>query len=152
MAKSLYGHRIGADVKEQEAAQGVKLVPDNKTLIAMPFNDEHDDEVNPTRLKSMKEIFGHYKPNREVVLKKANDESVEKVLHFNNLKDFTKDGIIAQSPVLQELEEQEKVYAKLGDVLQNNDTLKTVLNNEEDKKEFLELLDTLILELNESKS
>ena len=149
MAKTLYGHRIGATVQEAEAPQGVKLVPDNKTLMAMAFNDEHDDEVAPIRLKSMKEIFAHYKPSREMIFDTADDESEEITIKFNSLKDFTKNGIIEQSKTLQDLEEQEVIYSKFTDVLQNNDKLKTVLGNDEHKKEFLELLETLIEELKE---
>ena len=44
MAKTLYGYRLGADVKEKDAPTGVKLVPDNKTLMALPLNDDHDDD------------------------------------------------------------------------------------------------------------
>jgi len=150
MAKTLYGHRIGANVHEPDAPQGVKVVPDNKTLIVMPFNDEHDEEVDPERLKSMKEIFAHYKPSREVVLKSADGDSEEKVLQFNELKDFTKDGIIDQSKVLQELEEQQETYSRMMDVLANNGQLRTVLNNDENKKDFVELLQTLIEELSET--
>lgn len=150
MAKTLYGHRIGANIYEKDAPQGVKLVPDNKTLIVLPFNDEHDEEINPARLKSMKEIFGHYKPSREMVFESVDNESEEVNLRFNSLKDFTKDGIVAQSKTLQELEEQEVIYSKFSDVLQNNEILKNVLANAESKKEFLELLETLIEELTET--
>ena len=149
MAKSLYGYRIGADVQEPDAPQAVKLVPDNKTLIALPFNDEHDEDIEPVRLKSMKEIFKHYQPSREVVLKTAEGDSEELVLKFNSLKDFTKDGIIEQSQVLQDLEEQEDVYSRMLDVIQNNEKLRNVISNEENKTEFLALLDALIEELNE---
>ncbi len=150
MSKTLYGHRIGANVHEAEAPTGVKLVPDNKTLIAMPFNDEHDEEIDPKRLKSLKEIFAHYKPSREVVLKKEDGESEEKIFQFKNMKDFTKDGIIEQSEVLQELQEKEAIYSRFYDVLQNNDSLRQILGNPENKKEFQELLETLIEELKES--
>ena len=150
MSKTLYGHRIGANVHEPEAPTGVKLVPDNKTLIAMAFNDEHDEEVDPVRIKNMKELFAHYKPNREVVLKTETDESEEKVFKFNNLKDFTKDGIVEQSQVLQDLQEKEAIYSRFHDVLQNNESLRNVLSNDETKKEFAELLETLIEELKES--
>ncbi len=147
MAKTLYGYRIGADVKEQDAPTGVKLVPDNKTLLAIPLNDDHDDDVDPVRLKSMKEIFEHYKPSREVELKTEDGGSEELVLNFNSLKDFTKDGIIEQSALLQDLAEKENIYSRMMDVLKNNVNLQTVLSNDEQKKEFVELLDTLIQEL-----
>lgn len=150
MAKSLYGYRIGADVKEQDAATGVKLVPDNKTLLALALNDNHDDDVNPVRLKSMKEIFEHFKPSREVELKTEGGGSEELLLKFNSLTDFTKDGIIAQSQALKELEEKENVYSKMHDALRNNALLQTVMSNDETKKEFLELLQTLIEELTET--
>jgi hypothetical protein len=150
MSKSLYGYRIGADVKEQEAATGVKLVPDNKTLLALALNDNHDDDVNPTRLKSMKEIFEHFKPSREVVLKTEDGGSEELLLKFNSLSDFSKEGIIEQSQILKDLEEKENVYSKLHDALRNNAMLQTVLSNDESKKEFLELLQILVEELNET--
>lgn len=151
MSKTLYGHRIGANIQEAEAPQGVKLVPDNKTLISLPFNDEHDEEVNPVRLKSLKEIFAHYKPSREVVFETVDGDSEELVLKFNSLKDFTKDGIIEQSQLLQDMQEQEVVYSRLLDVFRNNEKLINVLANEEYKKEFMELLNTLIEELTETK-
>lgn len=150
MAKSLYGYRIGADVREKDAPTGVKLVPDNKTLMALPLNDDHDSDVNPVRLKSVKEIFEHYKPSREIELKTEGDGTDEVTLKFNNLKDFTKDGIIEQSQVLKDLQDKESIYSRMLDVLQNNGKLHTVLDNEEHKKEFVELLNTLIEELTEN--
>lgn len=147
MAKTLYGYQIGANINEKDAGQSVKIVPDNKTLIALPFNDEHDVEVDPVRLKNMKEIFEHYEPHREVEFKDLEGSGAEIDLKFNSLKDFTKDGIIAQSPLLQQLEQQEEVYAKFTDILQNNEKLRNVLANEEGKKELLELVDLLISEL-----
>lgn len=152
MPKTLYGHRIGANIYEPEAPQGVKLVPDNKTLIAMQFNDEPDDDVDPVRLKNMKEIFEHYKPSREIEIKNAEGDGEELVLKFNSMKDFTKDGIIAQSQTMQDLQEKETIYSRMVDILQNNDRLISLLGNEEHKKEFIELLDTLIEELTESES
>ncbi len=150
MAKTLYGYRIGADVHEQDAPTGVKLVPDNKTLLALALSDEHDDDVEPVRLKSMKEIFEHYKPSREIELKTEDGGTEELLLKFQNLKDFTKDGIIEQSQVLKDLEDKENIYSRMLDVLQNNANLQTVLSNEEHRKEFLELLSTLIEELTET--
>ena len=147
MGKTLYGHSIGANIEEADAPQSVKVVPDNKTLMALQFNDEPDEEIEPVRLKSMKEIFAHYQPSREVELKNAEGDVEEKVLKFNSLKDFTKDGIIGQSTVLQDLQEQEVVYSRLLDVLKNNDKLHTVVSNEEHKKEFIELIEILIEEL-----
>lgn len=147
MAKTLYGHQIGANINEKDAGQSVKIVPDNKTLIALPFNDDHDAEVDPVNLKSMKEIFAHYQPHREVEFKDLEGDGAEITLQFNSLKDFTKEGIIAQSSLLQGLEQQEEVYAKFTDILQTNEKLRNVLSSEEGKKDFLELVDLLISEL-----
>ena len=115
----------------------------------MPFNDEHDEDIEPVRLKSMKEIFAHYKPSREIVLNTVDGDSEEKVFKFNDLKDFSKDGIIEQSELLQDMQESEDVYSRMSDVLQNNDKLRVVLGNDDSKKEFIELLSTLIEELTE---
>ena len=124
MAKTLYGAKsIGANVQEPDAPASVKVVPDNKTLIALPFNDEHDDDIDPTRLKSMKEIFAHYQPAREVVLNTVDGDSEEKVFKFNSIRDFGKDGVIEQSDLLMDLQESESVYSRMSEVLQNNDKL-----------------------------
>ena len=147
MSKTLYGYQIGANINEKEAGASVQVVPDNKTLIAMAFNDDHDSEVEPVNLKSMKEIFAHYKPQREVEFKDLEGDGAEINLQFNQLKDFTKEGIIAQSPLLQQLEQQEDIYAKFTDILQTNEKLRNVLTSEEGKKDILELIDLLISEL-----
>ena len=149
MAKTLYGHQIGANINEKDAPQSVKIVPDNKTLIALPFNDNHDVEVDPVRLKSVSEIFEHYKPSREVDFTDLEGDTKEVNLQFNSLKDFTKEGVIAQSALLKTLEEQGEVYAKFADILQTNDKLKAALATEEGKKDLLELIDTLVAELEE---
>lgn len=156
MPKTLYGSipdnlDIGGTILEPDAPQGVKLVPDNRTLIALPFNDDHDEDVEPVRLLNMKAIFEQYQPNCEVSFDSVGEgESEDLVLKFNNLKDFSKEGIIGQSRVLQELQEQEGIYSRLLDVLQNNNLLRTVLAEEDSKKEFLELIETLIEELQEN--
>jgi len=151
MGKSFYGYQLGANIKQKERGEDVNIVPDNKTLMALALNGEPDDDASPVRLKNMKEIFEHYKPSVEVDLKNIDGEAEEKELKFNSLKDFTKDGIVAQSTVLQGLQDQETIYAKYIDVLQNNDKLKTVIADPELKKEFLEMVKLLIDELEESK-
>ncbi len=147
MAKTLYGYTIGANINEKDAPAGVKIVPDNKTLIALQLNEEPDDVPEPRRHKSMKEIFEHYQPHKEVDLNNKEGESDSMVFKFNGMKDFTKDGIIAQSEILQDLEEEEGVYAKFKDVLRTNEKLQGVISNPEHKKEFVELLEALIEEL-----
>lgn len=147
MAKSLYGYTIGANINEKDAPAGVKIVPDNKTLIALQLNDEPDDSADPLRHKNMKEIFAHYKPQREIDLKTKDGDSDDMVFKFNGIKDFTKGGLIEQSPLLKKMEEEEGIYAKFKDVLQTNEKLKGVIKNPEHKKEFVELLEALIEEL-----
>lgn len=147
MAKSLYGYTIGANINEKDAPAGVKIVPDNKTLIALQLNDEPDDSADPRRHKNMKEIFEHYQPQREIDLKTKEGDSDDMVFKFNGIKDFTKGGLIEQSPLLKQMEEEEGIYAKFKDVLQTNEKLKGVISNPEHKKEFVELLEALIEEL-----
>ena len=147
MAKTLYGYTIGANINEKDAPAGVKVVPDNKTLMALQLNDEPDDVPEPRRHKNMKEIFEHYKPQAEIDLNNKDGESDSMVFKFNGMKSFTKDGLIAQSELLQDLEEEESMYAKFKDVLRTNAKLKGVVENPEMKKEFVELLEALIEEL-----
>ncbi len=147
MAKTLYGHTLGANIKEKEVSAGVQIVPDNRTLMAVQLNDEPDVEAAPERLKSMKEVFEHYEPKCEIDIKNKEEELEDMVFKFNTIEDFTKKGVIEQSSTLQALEEDEGVYAKFRDVLQTNEKLRNVISNPEHKKEFIELLEALIDEL-----
>ncbi len=147
MAKTLYGYTIGANINEKDAPAGVKIVPDNKTLIALQLNDEPDDVPEPRRHKNMKEIFQHYQPHKEVDLNTKEGDSDSMVFKFNGMKDFTKKGLVQQSELLQDLEEEEGMYAKFKDVLRTNEKLKGVISDPEHKKEFVELLEALIEEL-----
>ena len=148
MDKNVYGYDLGAKIVQKEAAQGVKLVPDNRTLIVLPFSEEYDEEINPTRLKSMQELFAHYQPSTEVEFKNIEGETEDpSMLKFETLADFKPEGIVNQVPLLQELEQQAETYARFADIFQNNEKLINVLANEESKKELLELIDTLIQEL-----
>jgi len=149
-SKSLYGYQIGATIETQERGADVNIVPDNKTLIALPLNDEPDIEADPTRLKNMKEVFTHYQPKVEVDLKNLEGEADMKELKFSALRDFNKDGIIAQAPVLQDLQQQEETYGRYIDIINNNEKLRGILGDPEMKKEFLELVDMLVEELDES--
>lgn len=146
-SKTLYGHTLGANINEKEASQSVKVVPDNKTILALPLNEEPDTEAIPKRLKSMKEIFATYQPEKEVVLKNNEGHTEDVVLKFNSLKDFTKEGIIKQSQLLQDIQENELIYSRFSDILQTNEKLKTVLSNPESKTDFIDLLNVLIEEL-----
>jgi predicted component of type VI protein secretion system len=148
MAKNVYGYDLGAKIVQKGPAQGVKLVPDNRTLIVLPFSEEYDEEIDPTRLKSLKEIFEHYKPSTEVEFKNIEGDTEDPTtLKFQALKDFKPEGIVEQVPLLQDLEQQAETYARFADIFQNNEKLINVLANEDSKKELLELIDTLIQEL-----
>jgi len=149
-SKSLYGYQIGATIETQERGADVNIVPDNKTLIALPLNDDPDIEADPTRLKNMKEVFENYKPKVEVDLKNLEGEADMVELKFSALRDFNKDGIIKQAPVLQDLQQQEETYARYIDIINNNEKLRSILGDPEMKKEFLELVDMLVEELDES--
>lgn len=149
MAKSFYGFQLGANIKQKEAGADVNIIPDNRTLMAFKLNDDPDFEAVPKRIKSMKEAFAHYQPKLEVDVKNLEGDADAFNFNFNRLKDFSKDGIIAQNPTLAKLEEQEKTYAKYVDIISNNDRLKSVLTDSESKGEMLELINLLITELSE---
>jgi len=147
MPKSIYGYQLGGNINEKDPPKGVKIVPDNKTLIVMPFNEDHDSEVDPVRLKSLKDIFEYYQPEKEVETKDIEDNAEEFTLKFSSLKDFSKEGIVNQIPMLTQLEEQEKLYARFTDILEYNQKLRSVITNEDKKKEFIDLLELLIQEI-----
>jgi len=139
----------GAIIDEKKTFGGIKIVPDNKTLMILQVNDEPDELPLPRRLKNLQEIFDHYRPQIWLDLETKEGESDEIVLKFCTIEDFTKEGIVKQSYLLQHLYEEQEIYGRFKDVLRSNAKLKAVVSDPEYKHELLELLTSLIDELAE---
>jgi len=98
-------------------------------------------------LKTVEDVFEHYKP--EVGVNFENEEGVGKkeTLKFNNLGDFGAKGITRQSKFLKDLNTEKDQYVKIIKQLKTNKILKAALTDADAKQALLESIRALITEI-----
>jgi predicted component of type VI protein secretion system len=98
-------------------------------------------------LKTIDDVFEHFKPNVEVEFEDENGALKKEELKFNSLLDFRRDGIINQSDLLKKLQIQQDACNAIIKRLKTNKILKTALQNPEAKKSFIQALQATINEI-----
>jgi hypothetical protein len=76
--------------------------------------------------------------------------SVNEVLRFQSLAGFGKQGIIRQSPFLQNMNDEVIDLQKMIKQFKSNKILRTVLENQEAKEHYLSALKALAKELEDA--
>jgi hypothetical protein len=77
---------------------------------------------------------------------------VNEVLRFQSLSHFGKQGIIAQSPFLQNLNTEVNDLQKIIKQFKSNKILRTVLENPDAKESYLTALKALVQELEDAEA
>lgn len=152
MPRTKYGNQLGAIVKDAgDVTKTVAILSDDTTVMALQLNSEPDSvDVKPVEIKTEKQAYETFQPQIEIDLKKLDGEEESGVIKYNSLKDFDKNEIIDRTPLLNELDSQKELYGNFSDILSNDERLRTVLSNPEQKKELLELINLIIEELDNS--
>ena len=95
---------IGGNEVPQDANESITDIPENRTLLIEKLTD--DPAISPEvveGLKTVEEVFDHYKPTVDVEFKDKQGQFKNEELKFNNLGDFGKEGLSRQSEFLKEL-------------------------------------------------
>jgi len=148
----MFNYGIGGQEVPKDASEGIADIPMNKTLMLEKLTS--DDPIKPQLvegLKTIEEVFSHFKPNTEVEFQKEDGSSQSEKLNFTNLGEFGAKGITNQSTFLKDLELKKNEYAKVIKQLKSNKALKTVLENPETKTAFLQALQSMVQEIDEAK-
>jgi hypothetical protein len=148
----MYNYGIGGNEVPQDASEAIADIPKNRTLIVEKLTDEAP--VKPEMvydLKTVEEVFAHYKPKVGVDFEKEDGSSANETLNFTNLGDFGAKGITNQSDFLKDLNQKQDQYMKIIKQLKSNKSLKTVLDNPETKSSFINVLHALIQEIEDAK-
>ena len=136
-----------------EGSEGIADIPKNRTLMVQKLTA--DAPVKPEVVKGLKtveDVFDHYKPEVDVEFEGEEGASVKETFHFKNVGDFGKKGIVQQSKFLQDTELKQEQYQKFVKQLRTNKILKSVLENEDTKQNYIDALKALIQEIEESGS
>lgn len=141
----------GAWLIEQQQVQGIPEIPNNRTLFIQKFTDEAPSEPEFNQeSNSLADVFDHYKPSKEVTLEDSEGVPMDEKFEFKRIKDFGKEGMIAQSEMLSALNKKMEMYADFIKRLKSVKTLPKMMADAEAKTAYLEVIDQMIAELEET--
>ena len=141
---------IGGQLVPQESFEAITQISSNRTLLAQKLSTKPTKPEPVTGLKTINDVFDHFKPNVKVDFEDENGAPVEEELRFSNLGDFTKNGITEQSSFLRSLNEQQESNHAFIKQLKSNKILKSALSNPEAKQAYLTALKAMIQEIEQA--
>ncbi len=141
---------IGGQLVPQQSFEAIAQIASNRTLLVQQLTARPGKPEPVYGLKNIDEVFSHFKPSTKVEFENADGISTNEELKFNSLSDFKKEGLVAQSHFLQELNEQQETYEGIIKQLRRNKILKSALQNPEARAAFLQSLQKLTQELDQA--
>ncbi len=143
---------IGGQLVPQQSFEAITNISSNKTLLVQKLTNKPTKPEPVKGLKTLDEVFNHFKPGLEVEFEDENGALRKEELKFKSLLDFKKEGIIDQSEFLKKLQSQQDACNSIIRKLKTNKILKTAFQNPEAKKNFLQALQALINEIDQANS
>jgi len=144
----MFDYGVGGNAVKTDSSEGMAEISMNRSLFVQKLTA--DDPIKPQAvydLKTVDEVFEHFKPKVEVEFEKPDGTSAGEELRFNNVGDFKASSMVNQSPFLQGLNSQKDEYQKVVKQLKTNKLVKNVIENPETKQAFMAALQALIAEL-----
>ncbi len=141
---------IGGQLVPQESFEAITQISSNRTLLAQKLTAKPTKPEPVTGLKTIDDVFNHFKPNVKVEFEDENGAPVKEELRFSNLSDFTKNGITEQSTFLRSLNEQQESNHAFIKQLKSNKILKSALSSPEAKQAYLTALQAMIQEIEQA--
>lgn len=141
----------GQERKGNDANEAISDIQKNRTMLVQkltadaPFKPKVEE-----KLETVDAVFARFKPQIDVAFSDAEGTGVDETLRFNNLGDFGKKGITAQSPFLQDLNGQQEDYQKFIKQLKSNKVLQKILADPAAKETYLTALRAMLQELEEN--
>jgi len=149
---AMFNYGVGGQEVKQDASEAMMDLDQNRTLFVQKLTQ--DEAIKPEAvydLKTIEEVFEYYKPNVGVEFQNAEGVGVNETIRFGNLGDFSSKSITEQSSFLQDLSIQKEQYQKIVKQLKTNKLMKNVIENPDTKSAFINSLQALIQELEETK-
>ena len=146
-----FDYSIGGTDRKDEGSEAISELQQNRTLFAQKLTGEAPFAPQLVYdLKTVDEVFNHFKPEIEVDFEREEGSSQPENLRFGNLGDFGSSGIKAQSKYLGELAGKEDNYLKIVKELKSNKALQTIVQSKDTKEAFMTSLMAMIKELEEA--
>ena len=148
----MFNYEIGGNERKIDTSESFAGIAFNKTLFIQKLTD--NEPIKPEKvegLKTVQEVFNHYKPNVRVGFEKSDGSPVSETLQFGNLGDFSVKSIINQSNHLSNVNIEREMSLSVIKQLKSNKTLKSTLDDAETKAAFINALKNFVAELEENK-
>jgi len=148
----MFNYEIGGNERKIDTSEAFAEIAHNKTLFVQKLTD--NEPIKPEKvegLKTVDDVFKHYKPNVNVAFEKQDGATVTENLNFGSLADFGVKNIVQQSSYLSDVNIERELSLNVIKQLKSNKTLKATLDNEETKAAFINALKNFVDELEENK-
>lgn len=143
---------IGGNEVPSDANEAIQEIPQNRTLFVEKLTQDQPTKPEIVQgLKTIDDVFEHYKPEVEVDFEDADGVERKEALNFGNLGDFGAKGITRQSNFLKDLNTEKDQYLKIIKQLKTNKILKAALDSPEAKQALLESIRALLTEIEADK-
>ncbi|WP_158825824.1 type VI secretion system contractile sheath small subunit [Mucilaginibacter lacusdianchii] len=144
----MFNYEIGGNERKVDTSEAFGEISPNKTLFIQKLTD--NEPLRPEKvegLRTVEDVFEHFKPNVDITLDKQDGSTVTENLKFQNLGDFGVKKLVQQSNYLRKLNIEREMYLSIIKQLKTNKTLKTTLDNEETRSAFISALKNFVKEL-----
>jgi predicted component of type VI protein secretion system len=123
----------------------------NKTLYVAKFTDELPmiPEAKAD-MESVEDVMEHYKPEVTVLLEDAEGQQMAETFKFTRLGDFTPEGIVDQSPYLQDLTNRMNDLQRINHQLRSNRMLQYAIQNPQGRATLLAMVQQMIDEIDQA--
>ena len=148
----MFNYEIGGNERKIDVSEAFADIAHNKTLFIQQLTD--NEPLRPEKvegLKTVQEVFNHFKPNVSVEFEKYDGSFTNETLHFNNLGDFSVKSIVSQSEHLNNASIEKDMSLSVIKQLKSNKTLKTALDNSTTRNAFVNALKNFVNELEQYK-
>jgi hypothetical protein len=139
-------------VLEVETSDAIVEFPQNRTLLVEQLTEEPPAKAEIVKgLRTMEDVFKHYKPSVKLEFEDASGQSKKETVHFNEVRDFEKDGLMKNSEFLKGLGAEKENYLKIEKQLRANKVLREAISDSESKASLINSLQALLKELQDAK-
>uniref|UniRef100_A0AAU6WU73 Type VI secretion system, VipA, VC_A0107 or Hcp2 n=1 Tax=Chryseobacterium endophyticum TaxID=1854762 RepID=A0AAU6WU73_9FLAO len=145
---AMFNYGVGGNEVKVDANEAIQQIQENKSLIVSQLTtDESYVPEIVTGLKTVEDVFRHFQPSVQVQHETEDGNIVEEEFRFRNLADFTPKHLTQKSEYLQKLSMEQEQYNKIVCQLKTNKILRNMLENDQTRAAFVEVLKEVAQEL-----
>ena len=148
----MFNYEIGGNERKIDTSEAFAEIAHNKTLFVQKLTD--NEPIKPEKVEGLKtvgDVFEHYKPNVNVTFDREDGSPVTENLQFKGLGDFGVKSIIEQSKYLTDVNIERELSLNVIKQLKSNKTLNATLSADDTKQAFIDALKSFVEELEQNK-